>query len=92
MRAMFTAPTVAPAEAEFAPFLEFPPELRKVAYTTSVFESLIPADRGTSRVFPNRTSRDESSVASSHVPKEEQGEHDRPNQQLDTGAPRTRTT
>lgn len=65
MRAIYTAPTVAAAEAEFeafsdtwsekypamirswensweefVPFLEFPPELRKVVYTTNAIESL----------------------------------------------------
>ena len=65
MRAIYTAPTVAAAEAEFAdfsdqwsekypamisswenswaefvPFLEFPPELRRIVYTTNAIESL----------------------------------------------------
>ena len=65
MRAIYTAPTVAAAEAEFeafrdewaatypamirswenswnefVPFLEFPPELRRVVYTTNAVESL----------------------------------------------------
>jgi len=34
MRSIYTAPTVAAAEAEFVPFLEFPADLRKVVYTT----------------------------------------------------------
>lgn len=115
MRAIYTAPTVAAAEAEFAdfsdqwsekypamisswenswaefvPFLEFPPELRRIVYTTNAIESLNARFRRAVRHrghFPTEQAgwiQRVSAVPRSHVPKEKQGEHDRPNQQLET--------
>ena len=111
MRLIYTAPTVAAAEAEFeafaetwrdkypamiaswerswgefVPFLEFPPELRSIVYTTNSIESLNSRFRRAIRQrghFPTRASRDESALARRHRAEEEPHQHDRPYPQLE---------
>ena len=70
---------------EFTPFLEFPPELRKVVYTTNAIESLNARFRRAVRHrghSPQRTSRHESPLPCRHHPTQEPHQPDRPHQRL----------
>ncbi len=72
---------------EFVPFLEFPPELRRVVYTTNAIESLNARFRRAVRHrghFPQRTSRHESPLPCRHRPTQEPNQPHRQDQRLES--------